>query len=126
MRGVLAAFLIVHGFAHIVGFVVPWRLVTSTDVPYRTTILSGHLDLGDAGVKAIGLLWLALAIACVVVAGGLLARASWWFAALLPLLAISALLCAVQWSDARVGLLANAVILVLLVIGMGVSGLTVP
>jgi hypothetical protein len=89
-------------------------------------ILSGHLDLGDAGIKAIGLLWLTLAIACVVIAGGLLARTSWWLSALLPLLAISALLCALQWSDARVGLLANAIILLLLVIGMGFSGLTIP
>src|SRR5689334_8054768 len=126
MRGVLAAFLIVHGFAHTVGFVVPWRLVTSSDVPYRTTILNGHLDLGDAGIKAIGLLWLTLAMAYVVIAGGLLARASWWFSALLPLIAISALLCALQWSDARVGLLANAIILLLLVIGMGFNGLTIP
>jgi len=126
MRGVLAAFLIVHGFAHTVGFVVPWRLVTSTDVPYRTTMLSGHVDLGDAGIKAVGLLWLTLAIGWIAVAAGLLAGASWWFRVLWPLLAISALLCAMQWSDARVGLLANAIVLVLLVIGMGFSGLTVP
>jgi hypothetical protein len=126
MRGVLAALLLVHGFAHTVGFVVPWRLVTTTDVPYRTTLLGGVVDVGDAGIRAIGLLWLTLAVACVVVAGGLLAGASWWFRALLPLLAISSLLCALQWSDARLGLLANAVILALLVIGMGMSGLTVP
>jgi hypothetical protein len=29
MRGVLAAFLLVHGIADVVGFAVPWRLVTS-------------------------------------------------------------------------------------------------
>jgi hypothetical protein len=33
MRIILAARLVVHAIAHIVGFVVPWRLVTSADVP---------------------------------------------------------------------------------------------
>jgi hypothetical protein len=36
MRFALAALLIVHGVAHLVGFVVPWRLVASPEVPCRT------------------------------------------------------------------------------------------
>lgn len=126
MRGVLAAFLIVHGISHVVGFVVPWRLVTSADVPYRTTIAGGAIDLGPGGIKMIGLVWLVLAISFVMLAIGLLARASWWFPAILYFVAVSTMFCALQWSDARVGLLANATILALLLIGMGVSGLTIP
>jgi hypothetical protein len=126
MRGVLAAFLIVHGIAHAVGFAVPWRLVTSADVPYRTTLAGGYIDMGSAGMKTVGLLWLVMAVAFVTLAVGVLARTSWWYAALMPLIAISALLCALQWPDARVGLLANAVILALTVAGIALSGLTVP
>jgi hypothetical protein len=126
MRGVLAAVLIVHGISHVVGFVVPWRLVTSADVPYRTTIAGGSIDLGPAGIKMIGLVWLVLAISFVMLAIGLLARASWWFPAILYLVAVSAMFCALQWSDARVGLLANVTILALLLIGLSVSRLTIP
>jgi hypothetical protein len=46
MRFVAALVLIVHGVAHLVGFVVPWRLATLPEVPYRSTILGGRLEVG--------------------------------------------------------------------------------
>jgi hypothetical protein len=58
MRFVLAALLIVHGVAHAVGFVVPWKLVSTAEVPYKTTIPGGMCDVGDAGARALGIVWL--------------------------------------------------------------------
>ena len=72
MRILLAALLIGHGIAHLVGFVVPWRLVTSAEVPYRTTMLAGSVDLGAAGVRLLGIVWLLVGVACALVAGMLL------------------------------------------------------
>src|SRR5689334_14581811 len=96
MRGVLAAFLIAHAISHVPGFVVPWRLMTSADMPYRTTLLNGLIDVGDTGIRVVGLAWLAAAAAFAIVAAGLLLRTGWWFPALLPLVAISLVLCLIE------------------------------
>ena len=54
MRSALAALLIAHGVAHLVRFVVPWKLLSTVEMPYRTTILGGVTDVGDAGARALG------------------------------------------------------------------------
>ncbi len=110
MRFALAALLIAHGVAHLVGFVVPWRLVSTAEVPYRTTILGGVTDLGDAGARALGVVWLVAALAFVLLAGAVLAGWNvrlWVFA----MLALSSVLCVVGWPEARIGLVVNAVLL---------------
>ena len=58
MRMVLGALLLGHGAAHVVGFVVPWRLITSAEGPSSHYGARGSLDLGLAGVRVLGLLWL--------------------------------------------------------------------
>jgi hypothetical protein len=116
MRIVLIAILVVHAIAHLVGFVVPWRLMTSADVPYRTTILAGAVDVGATGIKVVGVLWLAAALAFLVIALGLHGRASWWYPTVLPIVAASIALCVLGWPDARFGLVANVVIIALLLI----------
>ncbi len=68
MRALLGGALVVHGVAHLVGFVVPWRIVSSGEVPYRTTLLG--VDIGQAGVRAVGLAWLVVAVLFVVLGGG--------------------------------------------------------
>jgi hypothetical protein len=67
MRFALAALLMAHGVAHLVGFVVPWRLVASQEVAYRTTILASAIDVGDAGIRMLGIVWLLAAAAFVLI-----------------------------------------------------------
>ena len=110
MRFLLAALLIVHGVAHLVGFAVPWRLVASPDVPYRTTILAGTIDVGDTGVRVLGILWLLVASGLVLL-GSVLFSGVGVRAAVLPLLGFSLLLCFVGWPDARIGVVVNVVLL---------------
>ena len=115
MRYVLAAFLAAHGIAHLVGFVVPWRLMTAADLPYKTTIFAGRVDLGADGIRMIGLLWLATAVAF------LAASVTWAldlrsaFVLLAVAVAASTMLCVVDWPEARIGLLVNVAILAALV-----------
>ena len=118
MRILLAVVLVAHGVAHLVGFVVPWKLLTSAEVPYRTTVLAGTFDLGPTGVRLLGIVWLALAIAFAVIGGGLLLGASWWYRAALVTVPVSFLLCILGWPDSRVGVFANGVILSVLVAGV--------
>ena len=110
MRVVLAALLVAHGVAHLVGFVVPWKLLSTVEVPYRTTILGGVTDVGDSGARAIGVVWLVAAVAFGLLAAAVLAgwnMRMWTFA----MLSLSIILCVVGWPEARIGLVVNAILL---------------
>ena len=113
MRFALSALLLAHGVAHLVGFAVPWKLLSSAEVPYRTTILGGVIDVGDPGVRTLGVVWLIAALAFILLAGAVLAGWNvrlWTFA----MLALSMVLCVVGWPEARIGLVVNAVLLIVL------------
>jgi hypothetical protein len=115
MRTLLAGVLSIHGVAHIVGFVVPWRIVTSAEVPYRTTVLG--VDVGPAGVRALGIVWLAAACLFVVLAATVFRHGGWWYREAFALVGLSLVLCLLGLPEARPGLLANAAIVALLVLG---------
>ena len=113
MRWLLAAFVAAHGIAHLVGFAVTWQLTVSKDVPYTTTVLNGRVDLGDGGIRVVGLLWLALAIAFAGVAAALALRAAGAWSALAWAIAASTCLCLVSLPAARIGLVINALLVLL-------------
>jgi hypothetical protein len=118
MRIVLAVLLLAHGIAHLPGFLVSWRLRSFAEMPYRTTILGGSVDIGDGGIKTIGLAWLVASVLFVVAMGATLTRAAWGQPVVCAAAGLSTLLCVVGWPDARLGLVANAVILLLLATGV--------
>lgn len=111
MRTVLAVLAMIHGIAHLVGFVVPWQLIKSAEQPYRTTILQGRIDLGEWGIRLYGLGWLALSLCFVVIVVGVLRRSSWWLIALEGAVATSLVLCALDWPATRLGVFANVMLL---------------
>lgn len=115
MRVLLAATLLMHGVAHVVGFVVPWRIVTSPEVPYRTTLFG--VQVGSVGVRAVGVVWLFTAMLFVALAASVLRQQAWPFAGALALVGGSVALCVLGLPESRPGLLANAAILALLVVG---------
>ena len=126
IRYILVFLLVAHGIAHLVGFVVPWQLITSAEMPYRTTVLQGRVDLGDAGIRFYGLIWLALASGCAVIAIGVLLRWSWWLAALEALVVVSLVFCILDWPLTRVGVAANLLILVVAFAAVRFSGGVMP
>jgi hypothetical protein len=91
------------------------------DLPYRTTIFGGTVDIGDIGVRAVGVLWLLTGTAFVALAIAIGAGVSWWFSAVLLSTAASATVCLVEWPQARAGLWANAVVAVITVVAQGVA-----
>jgi hypothetical protein len=116
MRIVAALVLLVHGVANLVGFVVPWRLATLPEVPYRSTILGGRLEVGDTGVRALGVLWLVAALAFAAAAAGVLLHASWWRPLSMAVAVVSLALCVTGWPDAKIGIPVNVAIIAVLVI----------
>ena len=110
----IAVLLILHGFAHLVGFVVPWKLMTLEEMPYTTRILDGRINAGSLGIRIIGVLWLLAAQAFLVAGIGLLLHWSLWLPYTLIVTVISILLSIVGWPDSKIGLLVNAGIFVIL------------
>ena len=114
MRTILAAALLIHGIAHVVGFVVPWKLVAAPEIPYRTTLLGGAVDVGALGVRIVGIAWLIVAISFVALAATVLRHATGWYGTALYLVGLSLVLCVLDLPESRPGLLANAAIVALL------------
>lgn len=111
MRIVLALLLLGHGVAHLPGFLVAWRLRSFPELPYHTTVLGGTLDVGDGGMRVLGGAWALLAMLVALSAVGVLLR---WEGVLAPLpwiLAASLAICLLGWPEARLGVLANLVLL---------------
>jgi hypothetical protein len=121
MRTAIAIFVMLHGVAHVPGFIVPWRIATLKDMPYKTTLLSGRLDAGPIGIRIVGSLWLAAAIAFVLVGVAMIVGMQGWFVAAVVVTLVSLILSLLSLPEARVGVVVNVVILALLAMS-GVVG----
>jgi hypothetical protein len=97
MRFIIAVVLGAHGIAHFVGFVFSWEIATLAELPYKTTILAGRIDVGDGGIRAMGLLWLAGGLGFLVAALGLATQAPWSLRLTAVMLFVSLVLCAIGW-----------------------------
>ena len=117
MRIALAVLMLLHGIAHLPGFIAAWRPDGFGEMPYKTTILAGRVDLGDAGIRVIGVVWLLVAIGFVVAAAGTFTGRSWWMVALVGVALVSLGLSAPEWPLARVGVAVNVAILAALFAG---------
>lgn len=115
MNVAAAVLLLVHGFAHLVGFVGPWRL--SSTVPFKSTVLNGRWDLGEGGAKVYGLLWLVTALVFAVAAVGAFTRASWWGALTLAVALVSSVLCILSWPETKIGLFVNLALIAVAAVG---------
>ena len=60
IRRTAAVLVALRGVIHLIGFMSPWRIATLEGFAYRTSVLNGALNVGDAGVRVIGLAWLGL------------------------------------------------------------------
>ena len=103
----LAFVLVAHAIAHLVGFISSWQLATLAELPYKTTIFSGRLDMGDAGIRVIGVLWLLGALAFLGAAIALATGTGWAGRFMLAAVIASALLCVAGWPESRLGLAVN-------------------
>jgi hypothetical protein len=116
MRFLLAAVLGAHGIAHFVGFVFSWQIATLVELPYKTTILAGRIDLGDGGIRAMGLLWLLGGLGLLIAAVAVATDAPWAHRLTALMVAMSLVLCAIGWPDSRIGLVVNVALAVALVV----------
>lgn len=117
IRIIFAIFLMLHGLVHLLWFVVSWQLMDVDGLPYTTTIVSGRVDVGESGIRVVGLLW-ALGMIGFVAAGiGLLFAAPWWFTVTIGATVYSLFLSVLGWPDSCWGALIDVAILVILLFG---------
>ncbi len=114
LKIIAAVVLALHGLIHLIGTAAYLKLADVQDFPYKTTVLGGRWDLGQAGISFFGVLWGVVAIGFVVAAIAFLINLTWWRSALLWVTIFSLILTALDSSDAYAGILVNSVILAVL------------
>ena len=118
-RWLLATPLILHGIAHISGFISSWtsHLAGFVDRPW---ILSSTVTLRDPLGRAFGILWLVAVISLVGAGLGLISAQDWW-----PSLAVTgadlSLIVILPWWNtvppgATVGAIFNLLVIVILLL----------
>lgn len=108
---IAAVVLALHGVVHLIGFVSPWRIASLEGFAYRTTILASGQDVGDGGVRLIGLVWLGLTFGFLATAGGVW-RGKLWAVGLTGVLAVVSLIVGVAGlPETAAGIAIDAVIL---------------
>lgn len=117
MRIALAVLMLLHGVAHLPGFVGSWRLAALEGMPYKTTLLAGRVDVGDVGIRVVGVVWLLAALGFILTAIGAFTDRSWWMAALMGVALASLGLSVLEWPLARIGVAVNLAILAALLAG---------
>jgi hypothetical protein len=114
LRRALAVILGLHGFAHVVGFLGSWKLGDFADAPYTTLIVNGAFDVGDAGIRIVGVLWFAAAVALVVAAVALWQERPTAVRIMLAATAFSLLICMIGLPAGIIGLGVDVAILLAL------------
>jgi hypothetical protein len=110
LRFVAAVGIGLHGLIHLIGFVVPWRLAELPEFAYTTAVLAGSIEIGDLGVRILGLLWLLVTVAFVVAAIGVARRTSWALPVTAGTAVASTILCVLALPDAVMGIVVNVAI----------------
>ena len=117
MRVAFSLLLLLHGIAHLPGFLVPWRLAAPAETPYTTAVLGGSADLGTVGMKLVGILWLLTAVAFVVAGAATFFEDSAWRTMGTTAVLASLALTMLGWPQSQIGLALNLVLLAYLVLG---------
>lgn len=115
MRIALALILILHGVAHLVGFLNSWGLLPATDPsaapPSPNVLFGGRLTLGETAARGFGVVWLIAAVSFVTIAIGVWRRDHWSLPALAYVSVASLALSTAWWPSARIGVFVNVAIL---------------
>jgi hypothetical protein len=114
MNIAIGIYMFVHGLAHIVGFLVSWKLVNDKDSPYKTTILFDKIDLGDKGIRAMGIIWLLTGLAFFILTFGVIVKSDWWKTDTFYVTFFSLLMSILALPDTKYGVMANVLLLLFL------------
>ena len=121
MRLALSILFIIHGMAHLPGFLVPWGLVSPETMRYTTKVLGGTADLGPVGIRALSILWLVAALAFMGAGASTFLGDSAWYTLALAATVASVALTILGWPQSQAGLLLNLLLLTYLLLGQALG-----
>jgi hypothetical protein len=116
IRVIGVIYVLVHGLIHLIGVVAFWQIVEIKDIPYKTTVLNGRIDIGENGTRILGALWLIATLGFVIAAFGMAAKQDWWQTTLLANTLLSLALTILGLKETVVGIAANVIILIALLL----------
>ncbi|MEN8112844.1 MAG: hypothetical protein ABFS21_00535 [Actinomycetota bacterium] len=116
MRIAFAVFLFIHAAAHGVGFLSQTFRIGGDDAPGAPAFLLSGLDPGHWLLRLLGVVWLGVGIAFVAAGVGVLKEADWTMSILVAALILSTLMSLMWVKDAPFGLVANAIVLIVLLV----------
>jgi hypothetical protein len=108
---VAAVALALHGVIHLIGFMSPWRIASFEGFAYRTTVLGGAQDIGDVGVRLIGLVWLGLTLGFLAAGHAVWRRRSWAVVLTGAIALVSLIVCVAGLPETATGVGVDVVIL---------------
>ncbi|MFA9428321.1 ABC transporter permease [Natronorubrum sp. A-ect3] len=108
---VTAIALTIHGVIHFLGIGVYFELLEMADLPYKTTLLGGAVDVGDTGIRVFAVLTAVAGVGFVASAVALVIGWRYWREMLLAVTVFSLVLTTLDWTVASAGALANLAIL---------------
>ncbi|NHN49303.1 ABC transporter permease [Halostella sp. JP-L12] len=111
LRYVIGLVLAAHGIVHLLGTAAYLQLARFPELPYKTTVLGGRLDLGPTGISVFGALWAVAAVGFVAAAVGLVADWRQWRPLLVGTTLLSLGLTVLDWPVAAAGVVVNLGIL---------------
>ena len=103
--------LAIHGMIHFLGIGVYFELIEMADLPYKTTLLGGAVDVGDSGIRVIAVLTAVAGAGFVASAVAVVTGWRYWRGLLLTVTVFSLVLTVLDWTVASAGVLANLAIL---------------
>ena len=126
VRIIVSVIFALHGLIHLFGFVAFLKIVETKDIQYRTTIFAGKVDVGDFGIKIVGILWLLAAVGFVIAAVGVFGLSDWWQSVTLYVTIFSLIITITGIPDSVFGAVTNIIILAYLFLAPKLSFLPWP
>jgi len=103
--------LAIHGIIHFLGIAVYFELIELADLPYKTKLLGGAVEVGDFGIRVFAVLTAVAGAGFVVAAIALVTGWRYWREMLFAVTVFSLVLTVLDWTVASAGVLANLAIL---------------
>jgi hypothetical protein len=110
---------LVHGLIHLMGFLAYWPLATIPDLPYKTSLLGGWVEIGPTGMRIYSVFWLSAALGFVCAVILLALNRPVWAPLMLVSALLSLILSGLDWEQGWRGGLINVFILLALFVIFG-------
>lgn len=106
MKAIFSFIVIIHALIHLMGFVKAFKLVEINQLPQSIS-------------RPIGMLWLFAALLFVFSTVLFLLKKEWWFVITIVAVIVSQILIILYWQDAKFGIIANVIILLVSISAYG-------